>query len=122
MIALLSACADGKDAPGAEVERPEHGGPERQVAIGFSALPANRSQDSYLEVFETAARYGDVVTIQRAPPWSDFLPDGEISQATEDTTRLETALLDQYHWLQRFYAIDPTDSTVQRSRVAELPP
>jgi len=59
--------------------------------------------------------------IQRTPPWEDFLPGGSISKATADTTRTETELLNQYKNLKRFYAIDPTDSSVQRSRIANLP-
>lgn len=121
-IALLAtACGEADGGPGPAVERPERTGPPRQVAIGFAAIPANRSQEGYLDAFVTAARYGDVVTIQRAPPWSEFMPGGEISQATEETTRLETGLLEQYDWLGLFYAIDPTDATVRRSRVAGLP-
>ena len=59
--------------------------------------------------------------IQRTPPWEDFLPGGQESRATTDTTRLETALLKQYRPLNLFYAIDPTDGAVQRTRIANLP-
>jgi hypothetical protein len=122
LLALLSACAGRESLPGLEVTRPANQGEPRSLAIGFAAIPASRTQDSYLEVFATTARYGDVVTIQRTPPWAEFMPGGQISQATEDTTRLETGLLERYGWLQSFYAIDPTDPAVQRSRVAQLPP
>jgi hypothetical protein len=49
------------------------------------------------------------------------MPGGHVSQATADNTRAETALLDQYSGLTRYYAIDPTDGVVQRSRIANLP-
>jgi hypothetical protein len=73
-------------------------------------------------VFATAATYADVVLIQRAPPWQDFLAGGSVSRATADTTRLETALLRQYSpHLKLLYAIDPTDAAVRRTRIADLP-
>jgi hypothetical protein len=120
-MALLAACGDDEGGPGPDLERPERAGPSRSVAIGFGAIPANRSHEGYIEAFATAAQYADVVTIQRTPPWADFLPGGTVSEVTEETTTLETDLLDRYNWLRAFYAIDPTDASVQRSRVADLP-
>lgn len=96
-------------------------GPPRTVRLGFSTLPPDRTTASYTEAFATAAQYGDIVLIQRTPPWEDFLPGGEVSSATEQETRFERALLNQYSGLQRFFAIDPTDSALQRGRVANLP-
>lgn len=136
MLALLfifPACGVGKDAdggqagtreakgPGPAVERPGASGDPRSVRLGFSTLPPERTSDAYIGAFATAAKYADTVLIQRTPPWEDFLSGGPVSKATTDTTRLETALLDQYKGLTRFYAIDPTDGVVQRSRLANLP-
>lgn len=91
------------------------------MKLGFSTLPAQRTSDSYINAFATAAQYADVALIERTPPWPDFMPGGQVSQATADNTRVETALLDQYSGLTRYYAIDPTDAVVQRSRIADLP-
>ncbi|MBI2766959.1 MAG: hypothetical protein HYX53_13745 [Chloroflexi bacterium] len=96
-------------------------GDQRSVRIGFSTLPPERTSAAYTAAFATAAQYGDIVLIQRAPPWEEFLPGGRVSKETTDNTRYETALLDQYKGLKRFYAIDPTDGVVQRSRIANLP-
>ncbi|MEO9255993.1 MAG: hypothetical protein ABI305_10650 [Tepidiformaceae bacterium] len=84
-------------------------------------MPAQRTSESYINAFATAAQYADVALIERTPPWQDFLPGGQVSQATADNTRAETALLDEYSGLTRYYAIDPTDAVVQRSRIANLP-
>lgn len=108
--------------PGPTVTRAAPAGEPRALRLGFSTLPPERTSDAYIGAFATAAQYADVVLIQRTPPWEDFLPGGSVSKATADTTRLETALLDQYKGLKRFYAIDPTDGVVQRSRIANLPP
>lgn len=91
------------------------------MLLGFGAVPAARTSDSYIDTFATAAQYADAIVIQRAPPWSDFLPGATVSKATTDTTSLETRLLKQYSHLKLVYAIDPTDPTVQRSRIANLP-
>jgi hypothetical protein len=121
MAAFLSACGDDPAPLGPEVERPEPSGDQRAVMMGFTTLPAERSNEATIRAFATTAQYGDIVVIHRAPPWQDFLPGEDISSATEETTDLETRLLDQYDALQRVYAIDPTDPAVARERIADLP-
>lgn len=111
----------GGEAPGPTVQRaPEQGDP-RSLQLGFDAIPAARTSDAYIDAFATAAKYADAVVIRRTPPWSDFLPGAQVSQATAETTTLETRLLKQYTDLKLVYAIDPTDAGVQRSRIANLP-
>lgn len=110
------------DGPGPTVVRPTEAGDPRTLKLGFSSLPAERTSDSYISAFATAEQYADVILIQRTPPWEDFMPGGTVTKATADSTRLEVALLQQYSHLQLFYAIDPTDGVVQRSRAANLPP
>lgn len=122
---LAAACGRSKSSGsthlGPTVVRAPTSGAPRTVELGFSSLPPDRTSDAYVGAFATAAQYADVIEIQRTPPWEDFLPGGSISKATADTTRTETQLLDQYKNLKRFFAIDPTDSSVQRSRIANLP-
>ena len=133
LIILAAACGSAKvtenaqgtpqaSGPGPTVTRAEPVGAPRTLRLGFSTLPPERTSDAYIGAFATAAQYADVVVIQRTPPWEDFLPGGSVSKKTADTTRLETGLLNQYKGLKRFYAIDPTDGVVQRSRLANLPP
>jgi len=126
---LSAACGndDGKkegggaDGPGPTVVRPDPEGEPRRVRLGFSSLPPELTSDAYIQAFATAAQYADTILIQRAPPWQDFLPGGQVSRETADTTRAETGLLKQYGHLELIYAIDPTDGVVQRSRLANLP-
>ncbi|MFN0146071.1 MAG: hypothetical protein ACKVT1_06140 [Dehalococcoidia bacterium] len=119
----LAGCGGGRgdNGPGPAVQRSEPAGEPRAVRLGFGVLPAELTTEAYRQAFATAAQYADVVRIQRPPPWEDFLPGGHISTQTEDTTRLETSLLAQYRDLKRFYAIDPTDAAVRRTRPANLP-
>lgn len=114
--------SDEQPGPGPTVVRPEPAGEPRHILLGFSSLPPELTSQAYIQAFATAAQYADLVLIQRTPPWSDFLPGGSISKETAETTRLETALLEQYRPLKLYYAIDPTDGAVQRSRLANLPP
>jgi hypothetical protein len=118
------ACVGGGDdskGPGPAVTRAQSQGDPRHVRIGFTSLGPERTADAYASTFAIAAQYGEVIAIPRTPPWEDFLPGGHVSETTASTTRFETALLDQYKDLQRFFAIDPTDGVLQRSRVANLP-
>jgi hypothetical protein len=107
--------------PGPTVVRPAPEGPPRSVTLGFSSMPAEQTVDSYINAFATAARYGELLLVSRVPPWQEFFPNQHPSQDTNSTTRLETALLDQYDGLRLVYAIDPTDPVVERDRVANLP-
>lgn len=111
-----------ENKPGPEVVRPAEAGDPRTLRLGFSSIPPERTSDSYIQAFATAQQYADVILIQRTPPWEDFMPGGTVTKLTADSTRLETSLLKQYDRLQLFYAIDPTDGVVQRSRAANLPP
>ncbi len=120
-MAFVACGEEHSKDPGPTITRPSPEGDARTLRLGFSTLPAELTDTAYVDAFATAAQYGDVVLIQRTPPWEDFLPGATISNQTTETTRGEVALLDQYKGLQRFYAIDPTDGAVQRSRIANLP-
>ncbi len=106
--------------PGPTIEKPAPEGEPRGLRLGFSSIPPERTSEAYIQAFATAAQYGDVVLIQRTPPWTDFMPGGSVSRETADSTRIERELVAQYG-LTLLYAIDPTDGVVQRSRLANLP-
>lgn len=129
IVALLSgvglgalACRGDDAVPaGPPVTRAAPTGEPRRVTLALGAVPAGQTTDAYIAAFATAARYADVILIQRAPPWSEFLPGGHVTKATEDLTRLEMALARQYQ-LRVFFVIDPTDPAVERSRLIDVPP
>ena len=123
MIAACGGTGDGSGEPvhpGPTVVRAAPEGEPRTLQLGFGALPAEETNESYVNTFANAAQYAELVMITRAPPWADFLPGAGISDETRELTQLETALIDQYG-LELVFAIDPTDGAVQRSRIAELP-
>jgi hypothetical protein len=121
-VACTGGGDDGSAGPGPSVVRASPAGDPRSLLLGFGAIPPARTSDAYIDTFATAAHYADAIVIQRTPPWADFLPGATVSKSTADTTNLETKLLKQYNTLQLVYAIDPTDASVQRSRIANLPP
>jgi hypothetical protein len=126
LCAGLAACSNrdnggSGDGPGPTVTRPSPTGEARSLLLGLGAIPPVRTSDAYIDTFATAARYADAIVIRRTPPWQDFLPGASVSKTTADTTELETGLLKQYSNLQLVYAIDPTDPSVERSRIANLP-
>lgn len=126
-LAAMAGCDDERGSgpgsrPGPTVTRPSPEGQPRVTRLGFSSLAPASSTEAYIGAFATAARYADLVLIQRRPPWSDFLPGGSVSKETTSATLLETALLKQYDDLELFFAIDPTDAAVRRARVGGLPP
>src|SRR5688572_15433277 len=108
LAALALAACGGNDEPPADLDPTAGaGGATRTFQLGISSLPAEPSEHSYEEAFELAAEDGEVVLIQRAPPWADFLPGGSISSRTECLTRLERDLA-RDNDLDVFLAIDFT--------------
>ena len=81
LLALPIACSDDEAQP--PVPTRTTVGEPRPFAMGFSSLPVDDSGDAYEEAFELAGQSGDVVLIQRSPPWPDFVPNGSISNRTD---------------------------------------
>ena len=92
----------------------------RQLRLGLGVQPWEETPSAHVDTFATAARHADLVSIARVPPWEDFFPGAEVSEETHALMRLERDLVRQYG-LSLLFAIDPTDSAVQRTRVAGLP-
>ncbi len=130
VFALLAAAAcDDDDAGGSSGEllgptvvRPDPAGEPRSVRLGLGSLPPERTTGAYIGTFATAAQYADLILVQRTPPWEEFMSGGSVSTETTELALLERSLLRQYDDLGLFFAIDPTDGIVQRSRIANLPP
>ena len=114
----LAACGD-QGTDGLPPSEPGVG-PPRSFAMGLSSLPAELTEESYGRAFELAATAGDVIMIQRTPPWEELLA-GEVSEETARTTQRERQLAEE-DGLDLFVAIDPTDVAGERSELANLPP
>lgn len=111
---VVAACGGGGDAQ-------ERAGPPRPFMMGLSTLPRELNADAYADAFELAGDNGEIVLIQRTPPWKDFLPGADISDDVAKTTAAEKKAL-QEQGLRLFFAIDPTDPANGRDRLADAPP
>jgi len=100
-------------------ERVTEGEP-RTYQLGFSALPVDLTDEAYVDAFDLAAHYGEVLLIQRGPAWSEFLPGGAVTEERREETLAERAALDE-RGLRLFYALDVFD-TGDRGLLAALPP
>jgi len=92
----------------------------RSFQLGVSSQPIEPTESAYRDAFELAGQLGEVVLIQRAPPWEDFLPGGTVSPRTERLTLIERQLAEE-NKLQLMLAIDPTLPS-DRGALAGLPP
>ena len=86
-VALLACGDDDSPAP-----VPAGEGQPRPFAMGLSALPAEPGDQAFRDAFALADAAGEVVLIQRPPPWADFLPGASISEQTKRLTRFEKEL------------------------------
>ncbi|HXH20565.1 MAG TPA: hypothetical protein VNN10_00955 [Dehalococcoidia bacterium] len=116
---LLAAVACGGEREPREAGPSRNQGEPRPFLMGVSSVPQRPSDASYRQAFEFAASAGEVILVQRVPPWEEFIPGGTISDRTERLTRLERELA-RANRLQLFLAIDPTDPA-DRGRLAALP-
>ncbi len=114
---VLVACGQTPTEIPIPTTNPEAG--VRTFAMGVSSLPAELTEESYSDTFRLAASAGEVILIQRTPPWEELL-GGAFSEETVLTTQRETALAKE-NGLDIFIAIDPTDGSRQRNRLAGLP-
>src|SRR5258707_1140319 len=112
LLALSSCGSDGK------TRQTDAGAEPRSFLMGISTLPRELNAKSYEEAFALAGDNGDMVLIQRTPPWSEFLPGADVSADTAKTTAAEhQAAVDKH--LKTFFAIDPTDGATGRDRLAD---
>jgi hypothetical protein len=121
--ALSSACGDDEPPPPTEAAPTATVNPAarpRTFQLGVSAQPVEPTEEAYADAFALAGQLGELILIQRAPPWEDFLPGGSVSARTERLTLIEREMAEQ-HNLQLLLAIDPTLPT-DRGVLAGLPP
>jgi hypothetical protein len=114
---VLVAVACGGGSGGAT--GPQRQGQPRPFLMGVSSVPRIPTDDAYKEAFQLAGKAGDLVLVQRAPPWDEFVPGGTVSDRTQRLTRLERDLAKEYG-LKLFLAVDATDPQ-DRGRLAGLP-
>lgn len=114
----LAACSETPQvAPTPSPPRPEA---PRAFALGMSSLPTELTEEGYAAAFALLAGAGEVVLIQRAPPWEELLSGAFPSDETVQTTQLETELARE-NGLAIFLAIDPTDAAEGRRQLVGLP-
>ncbi len=117
---VVVACALSACGGGSKRTSEARAGAARSFEMGISTLPRELNTTSYGEAFKLAGEHGEMVLIQRTPPWADFLPGADISEKTAKTTAAEKQAIADRH-LKLFYAIDPTDGSTGRDRLGDLP-
>jgi len=98
---------------------PKTSGEPRAYAMGFSSLAQDRTDDAYIAALRTVGVNGEIVMIQRTPPWKDFMDGGTPSDQTQRAMETETRLVRE-NKLKLFFAVDPIDAS-RRDRPAKLP-
>ena len=118
-VAALGCREERIQERGFEPEPRTYSGAPRPFLLGFSSVPAELTQDAYHDALDLTARYGELLLIQRAPEWAEFLPDAEPSERLAELTLRERVAVEERE-LRLFYALDPFDP-VDRGRLAAVP-
>jgi hypothetical protein len=122
---LLAACGGNGDQDQGAASTPSPAprdaqkGPPRSFELGLSSFPTEPTEASYKKAFILAGQVGELILIQRAPPWQEFVSGGELSKNCQDTTQEEKRLAEENR-LGIFFGIDPTDPA-DRGRLQGLP-
>ncbi len=118
--ALLGCREEQVQEPGFVPQPRTQSGTPRPFLLGFSSIPAQLTQGDYIAALDLAARYGELLLIQRAPEWAEFLPGVEPSLRLTELTLRERIAVEERE-LRVFYALDPFDPA-DRGRLASAPP
>ena len=127
LLLLVAGCGGSPDppvapppteSPAALPPRPREG-PPRSYLLGFTATPAELTDESYRAAFDFAAMYGEVIVVPRAPRWAAFLPGSdEVDDLAARTVSEREAASSR--GLALVVALDPFDPA-DRGRLAALP-
>ena len=118
-VAVLGCREEQIQERGFEPEPRTYSGAPRPFLLGFSSVPAELTQESYRDALDLTARHGEVLLIQRAPEWAEFLPGVEPSERLDELTVRERVAVEE-RGLRLFYALDPFDP-LDRGRLAGVP-
>lgn len=118
-VAALGCREERIQEPGFEDPPRTYRGTPRPFLLGFSSVPAELTQDAYLDALDLTARHGELLLIQRAPEWAEFLAGVEPSERLAELTLRERVAVEERE-LRLFYALDPFDP-VDRGRLAAVP-
>ncbi len=90
-----------------------------RTAYGFFPSPPEMTTESLLDLLHAMRDHGDVVLVQRAVPWPDFLdsPDGASQDFTDEQNLVTVAARDG---LEPVFVIDPLNG-LDRRQFAPLP-
>ena len=126
LIAFLLAGCDGNGnqdqgaaATPSPAPRDVQKGSPRSFELGLASFPTEPTEASYKKAFTLAGQVGELILIQRAPPWQEFVGGGTLSKNTQETTQEEKRLAEENR-LGIFFGVDPTDPA-DRGRLQALP-
>jgi hypothetical protein len=90
-----------------------------KTAFGFFPSPPEGTSESFIATIKTISEHGDVILLQQAIPWADFVDSS--SGASQDIADLRNVLsLAQGYGLEAIFVIDPLNG-LDRRRIAPLP-
>jgi len=119
-VLLFTACREERIEPTNFVPQPRAtAGDARSFLLGFSSIPGELTEASYLETYDLAANHGEALLIQRPPAWADFLPGASVSLALSEQTLAERRAAELRH-LRLVYVLDVFEPAA-RERLQGLP-
>ena len=120
VMTLLIGCREERAEPTDFVPEPRATvGTARSFLLGFSSLPGDLTEESYLGTYDLAANHGEALLIQRPPAWEDFLPGASVSRDLRDQTLAEQRAA-ELRGLRLVYVLDVFDPAA-RERLQGLP-
>ena len=121
-VALLaSGCREERNTAAlvVNVQEREIEGDPRSFLLGFSDIPAELTDASYVSQFDFVASHGEVILLQRPPSWTSFLRGASVANSLRDEV-IAAREAARARDLTMVVALDPFDPG-NRARLYGLP-
>ncbi len=120
-VLMLAALACSGQAPATPFPTPEKSVFDAgRTVYGFFPSPSEFTEQSVLATLEGIGEHGDVILLQEALPWADFL-DGVDSDSQTIQDQCNMTVLAGQNGLEVIFVIDPLNG-LDRRQFAPLPP
>lgn len=121
LLLFLATLACGEQTPNPAFPTPEHSVfDSNRTAYGFFPSPPVLTTESVIATLQGIQAHGDVILVQRAIPWTDFIASAD--GASKDIIDLRNLItLAHQNNLEAIFVIDPLNG-LDRRQISTLPP
>ncbi|MFZ5819632.1 MAG: hypothetical protein ACOYYJ_07005 [Chloroflexota bacterium] len=121
LVLTLTVLACGAQVPATPFPTPENTVFDSgRTAYGFFPSPPELTTESVIATMQGIGEHGDVILVQRAVPWEDFIERGD-SESQDIVDLRNMMMLARQNNLEAIFVVDPLNG-LDRRQLSPLPP